>query len=394
MRQIHLWQERVVETEGLIAVSMSIELANGSRTQLWYRLPDQYRNSLTSSCDPFVIATIFLAMHQGADVRIHGEVSPSLLSNIEEFQAVWSSWRPQQYQRVQITAEIEREQPPAGEEERAISTFSGGVDSCFTVFRHRNGRCGRQQRSLQTGLMVKGFDIPLNDPAFDQAQERSSTMLASLGMDCIPIATNFRQVVRLDWAHAFGTGIASCLHVLKGGYTTGIVASSHAYQTLNFVYGSNPLTDRLLSSKNFEIVHDAALFPRLEKMRGILDWPEALENLRVCWQGEQKDRNCGRCEKCVRNILNFRILGVEHPACFEQDLTNQQIISTRVRGVYLEIWRTLLSNAKSENISEPWVQAVETAITRNKIMVLLESFLPSKSTEWLKHIKFLLEKRK
>jgi hypothetical protein len=294
---------------------------------------------------------------------------------------------------VEITAEVEREQSPVVEGERAISTFSGGVDSCFTVFRHRTGRCGRQQRNLQAGLMVHGFDIPLKDAAFEQAVEKSSTMLASLGMECIPIATNFRQVVKLDWEDVFGTGVASCLHVLKGGYTAGIVASSHAYQTLNFIYGSNPLTDRLLSSKYFEIVHDAALFPRLEKMRGILDWPEALQNLRVCWQGEQKDRNCGRCEKCVRNILNFRILGVDLPACFEQDVTDRQIATTRVKGTSLEIWETLLARAKAENISDPWVQAVETAIMRNRLLAFLESNLPKNLTAYLKFAKVFLTKK-
>jgi hypothetical protein len=340
-----------------------------------------------------VIATIFLSMSQGGEVRVHGQVSPYLLKNLEEFQAIWSSWRPQQYKIVSITAETEREEPAAREEERAISTFSGGVDSCFSAFRHYTGQCGRQKRNLQAGLMVQGFDIPLQDKAFEGAMQKSHLILASLDMECIPIATNFREVVKFNWEDTFGTGVASCLHLVKGGYTAGIIASSHAYQTRNFVYGSNPLTDHLLSSQYFEIVHDGALFPRLEKIRYLLDWPEALENLRVCWQGEQKDRNCGVCEKCVRNILNFRLLGVDLPPCFEHDVSAQQIANLRIKGTSLEIWQTLLARAKAENIRKPWVTAVEVAIFRNQPLAFLGSNIQKNLTAWLRSAKVLLTKR-
>lgn len=391
MHQSHLWPEKLVETDDLITISVTIELANGTRNLLWYRLPLQYRNCLTISCDSFVIATIFLWMSQGVDVLVHGEVSPSLLRNLEEFQAVWSSWKPQNYQRIEIKVEREKEQAPAKSKELALATFSGGVDSCFTVFRHHQGLCGRQKRELKAGLMVHGFDIPLEDLAFSQAVAKSKILLESLNMQCIPMATNFRQVIKLDWEDTFGTAIASCLHIFKGGYTTGVIASSHAYQTLNFIYGSNPFTDSLLSSKYFEIVHDGALFARLEKMQVIIDWPEALENLRVCWQGSEKSRNCGCCEKCIRNILNFRILGVALPPCFEKDVSNQQIIMTKIRGTSLEIWQTLLAKAKAKNISDSWVKSVAITIRKNQFLALIESYLPSQLKAYLKLLQLLFK---
>jgi hypothetical protein len=384
VRQAHLWPEAIVEANGFVTASAAIELANGARTQLWYRLPAHYRDCLTTSCDSFIIATIFLFMSQGVDVMVHGEVSPSLLRNLEEFQAAWSAWRPQLFQRVEISVETGREQPTKPGEERAISSFSGGVDSCFTAFRHHTDRCGWHRRNLVAGLMVHGFDIPLKDHAFEQAAHHSSIMLASLEMECIPLATNFREAIGLGWEDIFGAGIASCLHLLKGGYSTGIIASSHAYQTLNFIYGSNPLTDRLLSSEGFEIVHDGAMYSRIEKIQAILDWPEALEHLRVCWQGKHKDRNCGRCEKCVRNILNFRIMGADLPPCFEEDVGVFQIATTRLDTTSLEIWETLLSKAKAANIRGSWLKAVEVAIMTNRPLILLKTCLPKSVKEWIK----------
>jgi hypothetical protein len=375
-RQMYLWQENPVEENGSICVRATIETPEQSRKLLWYRLPIEYKDAISSSCDPFLIAIVFMAMRKDSDLVVRGEVSPSLLKNLEEFQAIWSSWRQDRYKIIRIDAEIEREQSMISGVDRAISTFSGGVDSCFTAFRHRMRDCGRQQSNLQAGLMVHGFDIPLEDSAFDRAVEKSRIMLTSIGMEMIPIATNFRKVIKGDWEDIFGTGIASCLHLLQKGYNKGLIASSHAYRTLNLVYGSNPLTDPLLSSQSFEITHDSAFFTRLEKIQKISQWSEALENLRVCWQGEHKDRNCGRCEKCVRNILNFRILGHNLPSCFEQDVTDRQISRLRVKGTSLKIWETLLENAKDARISDSWVATLEKSIERNRFISLLENRLP------------------
>lgn len=380
----HLWPEPIAEASGFVTASATIELANGSQTRLWYRTPQHYRQCLTNSCDPFIIAMIFLFMREGSDVLIHGEASPSLLRNLDEFQSAWVSWRPHLLRKVEISVETETELPSTPNSEKGIISFSGGVDSSFTTFRHKTNRCGWQRRNLVAGLMVHGFDIPLKDHAFEQAFRKSSRMLASLDMECIPLATNFREAIGHDWEDTFGTGIASCLHLFKARYSTGIVASSHSYHTLNFIYGSNPLTDRLLSSQSFEIVHDGAMYSRLEKIQSLLDWPEAIEHLRVCWQGKYKDQNCGRCEKCIRNILNFRIAGAGLPPCFEQDVTDLQIATTSLGTTSLDIWETLLANAKAANINSSWLLAVRVAIMINRPLIFLINLLPQSMQELLK----------
>jgi hypothetical protein len=82
--------------------------------------------------------------------------------------------------------------------------------------------------------MIHGLDIPLEEQQpFAKAAEKSKALLASLGVELIPLATNFRQLP-LDWENAFGTALASCLMLLQGGYTTGLIASSFPYQALSF----------------------------------------------------------------------------------------------------------------------------------------------------------------
>jgi hypothetical protein len=373
MRKTHLWQE-AAEVDSYTTVSVTIEHPNQTRDRLWYRMSSEYSSLITQSCDPFVVATIFLAMQQRTDVVVHGEVSPSLLQNLAEFQAVWTCWCPKRYRQVEITADVEREQLNA-DSNKAIAAFSGGVDSCFTVFRHSTKRCGRIGRNLQAGLMVQGFDIPLEQQeTFDRAAEKSRAMLASLGMELIPIATNFRELEQ-DWEDAHGTGIASCLMLFQRGFEAGIIASSDPYDALNLPYGSNPVSDWLLSSQSFQIVHDGASFNRIEKIREIANWPEVPANLRVCWEGSQKDRNCGRCEKCIRNILAFRVLGLGLPPCFEQDVTDSQILGIKnLKKSQLIELDPILAAARSAGISDSWVTALDRCISRERRIATLKEF--------------------
>lgn len=388
MSKIHIWPEEITEVADEITISITIEDSQQIRTSLWYRLPSKYKSMVTHSCDPFVVATIMMAMNQSSDLVVHGEVSPSLLRNLTEFQAVWHCWRPQSYSLVNIIADIEQEQVNYQSSAQAISAFSGGVDSCFTIFRHCTGRCGRLQRPLKAGLMVHGFDIPLKkQQIFDSAAQKSRLMLSSLGVELITLATNFRQVIKVRWEDAFATAIASSLLLLQNGFREALIPSSPAYNALSLPYGSNPITDNLLCSDNFKIIHDGAAFSRIEKTREIANWPEALQCLRVCWEGDQADRNCCRCEKCVRNILNFRILGLGLPPCFEQDITDNQILTIKVKGRQLEILEQSVKNAKSAGISESWVRATELCIWYNRIRNTINDSLPISIKQQLHKIK-------
>lgn len=386
MKQIHIWPEEKVEANDWVSTSAVIEIPERNRWLLWYRIPIQYGDYLTERCDSFLIATIFLAMKRAANVTVHGEVSPLLLRNLTEFQAAWSSWCPQQYRPVEIRADVEKEAPNL-QENRAIAAFSGGVDSSFTIWRHRTKRCGRLTENLQAGLMIHGLDIPLNrQEVFEQAAVRGSKMLSSLGVELIPLATNFRQLP-LKWEDAFGTGIVSCLMLLQGGYSKGIIASSFPYHALSFPYGSNPVTDWLLSSSAFQMVHDGAEFNRIEKIRELVSWQEALQYLRVCWQGPDLDRNCGRCEKCARTILIFRLVGGGLPPCFERDLSNNQIRDIWVQEGPLTEMERVLEAAIQAEIDESWVQSLKQCVRRNQRIEFLKKRLPVAWKDRLRRLK-------
>jgi len=386
MDHLQIWPEGTTEQEGLLTTGFVLEDARGTRTRAWYRLPAGLREAITESCDPFVLAALFTAMQTPADLQVHGTVSPSLLRNLEEFQAIWHTWLPDRYQLVEILAESEQEAEPAAGSP-AIMTFSGGVDSSFTAWRHRTGQAGRQTQDLQAGVILHGFDIPLkSEKAFDHAYERAHIMLDSLGMQTIPMANNLRGLGG-DYADCTAAILASCLSLLQKRFSVGLIADSAPYQILVFPwslpYGSNPLTDRLLSSKAFAILDDGAGYYRFDKAQALSGWPEAMSNLRVCLgrDPQARVRNCCKCEKCIRNLLIFRVLGLGLPAFFEHDVSDRQILRMSYTSpARFANYSRILDEAHRRGIRASWVRALHLSIILNRIR------LPFRKSEFFHHL--------
>jgi hypothetical protein len=129
-------------------------------------------------------------------------------------------------------------------------------------------------------------------------------------------------------------------------------------------HGSTPLTDPLLGSDAFSVRHDGAAASRIEKVALVAEWPQALQNLRVCWEGPNKGRNCGRCEKCIRTILDFRVAGLALPPCFEQDVTLEQIRTVPIwYRSQMEEFQSIVDHADASGLGkEPWVRVLRKRI--------------------------------
>jgi len=358
---LHVWPQEPVRRDGRIVVSSAIEVPNEGRKTLWYSIPESQADNLSGNADPFVIGLIYLFMQSGHDVHVHGEVSPSLLFNLEEFQSVWTTWLPK-LKSVSIIADSEKETVCTQPRDESVVAFSGGVDSCFTAYSQVHGPVRSHPCRLTAGVMVQGFDIPLDQPDFfDSAVKQSRNLLSSIGLDLIPIATNYRDLVE-DWTHSFGAANASCLALFSGRFRVGFISQGLTWREFHLLHeGSNPITDPLLSSDSFRILPAGTAFERAEKIYAMREWKEFLQYLRVCWQGPQRDRNCCECEKCMRNILTFRSLGLGLPPCFPKDVEDGLIETIGLGAGHLpEIRYGELANlARANKVQGKWTDILE-----------------------------------
>lgn len=206
--------------------------------------------------------------------------------------------------------------------------FSGGLDSCFSAVRHRPGLtpggdpATYRQTSAAAGAMVHGFDIPLAEPqAFRAAFDRSAAILRALDMEPLWVRTDVRSLEArfgLSWETAgHGIWLVAALACLEEGFDNLVVPSTFSYDQQQLPWGSNPLTDPLLGSDTVSVWHDGAAHGRLAKARAVASSDPVLHGLRVCWEGEQHDRNCGHCYKCLTTQACFWLAGVDELPCFD-----------------------------------------------------------------------------
>lgn len=371
MSTAHLCLEPWKEEGHELVVAASLDDPQGKRHRLWWRLPARWREALTPWADPFVVAFLFPMMQWRRDVLVEGRVSPSLLSNLENYMAVWQAWTPDQYQPVEIRAREEAEAPPPTGEGLTIVPFSCGVDSSFTLYRHRLGLVGRRTRRIAAAMVMHGFDIWLDREnaknMYEGLLRDARVMVESMGVECIPVAGNFHELPTV-WAHSLGTHLVGGLRLLAGGFGAAMVPNDVPYTRLDIPWGSHPLSNPYLAGRQFNVIDDGGEFPRFEKIRLLAQWPEAMRHLRVCFENQGTHANCCRCEKCIRTILGFRAAGVELPPAFAKDVSNRQIRRKRFHREYnIRQWLEVAKGAERHGLGGTgWVRAVHAAIRRNR----------------------------
>ncbi|MGD1714803.1 hypothetical protein [Dapis sp. BLCC M172] len=251
---------------------------------LWYEFPEIENLPTDTDSESYLIAVIMEAMLENRKIVVHGTVSRELLANLTEYRDAWCCWLPQVYHPVDF--QVDEIVDNVVRLPSAVCAFSGGVDATFSVWRHGKNKNGYRSQAIKTCAMVHGFDIPLQDEeVFVTAFNQASATLKSIDIPLLPIRTNFRKVIWTNWEHVFAAALVAALQNFKKIVGTCLIGSSEPYKSLVFPWGSSPITDNLLSSEEFRVLHDGATHSRTQKVATINEWKEGCDNLRVCWQG-------------------------------------------------------------------------------------------------------------
>jgi hypothetical protein len=355
----------ITESAGLISYKFDLAYSNGSRgNSLFYEVIRQPGTKAVDICDGILCATILHAMREGLDVRLRGTATEAILKNLKEFQLAWARWLPDTYQPVEIHADAILDQTPRTPS-RAIAAFSGGVDSLFTMLRH-NLEPSVPPHRVDGALMVHGFDVFLKNTAdFAELVERTAEIRETMGVSLRVVRTNSKELRLQTWAHSFAAELAACMHFCSAEFSEGLIGSSEPYDALVLPWGSNPVTDHLLSGGALKITHDGAGFSRTDKVAYLSGFPTAMRALKVCWEGARQARNCGVCEKCIRTQLNFLASGVADPPCFDSPLDLRRITSVAIpNDILLAEFRSICEYAERRGVEGEWLRLLRARVRR------------------------------
>jgi hypothetical protein len=360
--QMHVEIEPVVHREGAVVISAQVNGHPRRRNRngkIWIEAPAErlewlaIQGNTDDLHDAFLRMLILSAMEANCDLVIHGNVSSSLLANMERWQDIVSRWWPTTYRRVDLVADREVDTPTGMANTATAETlqaFSGGLDSVESLYGHKLRRRGRNTRNVTACLLVHGFDIDYNDQRFGAAWDRTRRLCEPCGVELLRVRTNLKQMLPC-WTACFPTGVAAMLSLFQRKFSVGQFAASVAYEDPYFIATgstSTAMTDHLLSSSSFQVIQDLAI-TRMDKTMSLRDHPEVWKLLRVCWEGEDPTTNCGKCEKCIRQMLCMLAAGVEDFSGFQSPPTAQSIASvTPHHGAVEREWQVCLAMAEAE----------------------------------------------
>ena len=307
---------------------------------LWYEaITPVVRPFSGATLDFAAIALLPYAMRQRTALHIVGPVTRSLLANLEEYQDAWVRWRPDLFGRVNLTAETLLDtgalaQPQAAANAQgAVLAFSGGLDSTYALIANHTRALGLRSKTIATLAMVHGFDIPLQDEAaFEAASAKAARLGEAFDVPLQRVRTNWRAWSP-QWVLTFGIGLSSVLQQFSGDHDAALLSGDKAYGHETFPWGTNSVTNHLMSSREFPLIGVKYGATRTEKAQLVGQHPLARELVRVCWAGADLSKNCGHCEKCLRTKLSFLAAGAGViPALGDLDLAELANLSSNTLG--------------------------------------------------------------
>ena len=279
----------------LVSVPISV---GPTQHRVTYRL---HEHVSAGQADAFLAAALLPATAVGSSLRVAGRVSPRLLKGVSTVQDIFQCWGRDTWRKVPVEAVPQVRAAPS--RPGVACFFSGGLDSCYTLLKHRE--------EITHLVFVHGFDIQLADRALrDRTSRALHNVAAAYQKSVVEVDTNLRDFTDryFTWELSHGAVLASIALLLSPLFTKVYIAASNTYLWLR-PWGSHPLLDPLWSTEHTEIVHDGCEAMRIEKLARIVDDETVLRSLRVCWENRDGAYNCGRCEKCLRMMVELRILG-------------------------------------------------------------------------------------
>ena len=282
----------------------------GASVDVWYRFVGIVPEP---AADAFVTSMLLPAMLHGLAVVSEAPVSPRLLGQLPVIQDIYATWVPA-LQKVPITASFA---DPAGEAGGGTAAFfTGGMDSFYTLLTH--------QAEIETLIFAHAFPAPLSAERRAAASRTVQRVAAAFGVHLIEVESNFASLLE-DWFEvgrrghlsptmlnfelAHGAAMAAIAHLLPRTIGRVYIAAGSTYKHLE-PWGSHPLLDPMWSTEKRSFVHDGAAATRIQKAHTVAGSDVALQTLRVCQEGGTRTGlNCGRCEKCLRTMVNLRIAG-------------------------------------------------------------------------------------
>ena len=290
-------------------LSADVRLSRFRTNKIFFSVPMRYRDFIFTDASPFLVGSLLRCTKLGENLEIHGGVSQKLYNNVTTIIEILDELEiVKKKNEITVTARdisLDVHGKPAG----IGCFFSGGVDSFYTFLKNKD----QGKEKITHLILVHGFDIPLwNIALFKTVHSRMQIIAKYYGVELISVKTNIKEISDpyVEWGMAHGGAIAATALFLRRGLRRVYIASSNSWDQL-FPMGTHPYMDYLWGTESLELVHDGNEANRAQKVKKYIAFSQiALQNIRVCYNNFGNVYNCGKCEKCLRTMVELTVAGV------------------------------------------------------------------------------------
>ncbi|HVS03293.1 MAG TPA: hypothetical protein VMT16_11035 [Thermoanaerobaculia bacterium] len=311
------------------------------RETLYFAADGEAADLMRPSADAFAIACLPLAVGTGERrLRVEDTLCTRLRSGLRLVNQVFHEWYPRcSLVALEATGGFAPTRPP--ERRRVASLLSGGVDGLMTLRRNRLDYPLDHPESIRACITLFGvnkFDVTDGRPVPERL-DAFAALLGRLGelareehFRLLPVRTNVRSLAPsyAYWtAMGFGAGHSAVAQLFQGHFDKVLFASNG--DGPNPPPGAaHPVFNPHFSTDAVRIQGEQDEMRRSEKLELLTRWELARRLMQPCHYvriPEGGRINCGRCEKCVRDMLTLIGLGrLRNVSAFaEDDLTPDRL---------------------------------------------------------------------
>ena len=328
-------------------LSFEARLHGREPQRIWFRSDTE----VVPSADAALATCLMPAMRHGGTLEIDEPISPLVLRNQRDFQAIQKGWSYGWSYGEEPLDEVEVKAPsrspgsltPTG---RVATFFSGGVDSFAAIVANPE---------VTDLIFVRGVDIlprlAHQDGLAHEVETRLREAGAELGKPLHVVDTNVRDLSDplIRWEPYFACPLVAIAHFFAPLFDRVIIAGDIDFEVQPLM-GATMLVDQLWSSEELEIVDWGGRFSRERRVEMIAGHPVAHRYLRTCWENPGGAYNCGHCRKCQLTMISLELNGVLRKVkTFPDELDLGVLAETSLnQPIALALWEDLLDHVRDE----------------------------------------------
>jgi len=260
MRKTTTCHAEYLESTSPESVEFTIEYL-GEKLTVFISSPN---TSLYKSEEALVSTTFLPCLMKNMNCTISGAISQTFKKGLRDIYKTTRGWGWAKCDGSWNDIEERNNQKMKGQ--RTGLFFSGGVDSFYTLLKHRN--------EISDLIYIDGFDRPLSVKTNrSMIIEKLRQAADEFGKNLIELKTNIRDfsnkhlhpnLLPFNWAKASGSALATIAHSLSGDFNKIFIAASDSFPRLPPL-ASHPDIDPKWSSDQVKLLHDGCEATRLEK---------------------------------------------------------------------------------------------------------------------------------